>query len=73
MLIGLCFLSSRSGMRLLGTETQKGHFEMLKVDKELYVQEGAVHMDILEGSQQETVNRAQTDYMLRILGGNIER
>ncbi|KAJ0413690.1 alpha/beta-hydrolase [Aspergillus carlsbadensis] len=57
---------------VVGTETQKEHFAMLQGEKELYVQEGAVHMDILEGSQQEVVNRVQTEYVLRMMGSRIE-
>ncbi|KAG2412144.1 hypothetical protein HFD88_009700 [Aspergillus terreus] len=54
---------------VVGTETQKRHFEMLTADKELYVQMGAVHMDILEGVHQADVNRVQTEFVLRLLGG----
>jgi pimeloyl-ACP methyl ester carboxylesterase len=54
---------------VVGTETQKRHFETLKADKELYVQQGAVHMDILEGVHQEDVNRVQTEFVRRPLGG----
>ncbi|KAJ5809732.1 uncharacterized protein N7503_001950 [Penicillium pulvis] len=53
---------------VVGTETQRKYFVELTVDKELYVQDGAVHMDILEGVHQDVVNRVQTEFARKMLG-----
>jgi pimeloyl-ACP methyl ester carboxylesterase len=51
---------------VVGTKAQEKHFGMLMVDKELYVQDGAVHMDILEGAHQDAVNSAQTEFARKV-------
>ena len=58
---------------LIGAEKQIRHFETLPGPKRLHIQEGAAHMDILEGAHQENVNRVQVDFIQDALSGRVAK
>lgn len=55
--------------QLIGVDKQVQHFEKLTVPKRLHIQEGAAHMDILEGPCQLEVNRTQIEFVSDVLEG----
>lgn len=57
--------------QVISTHVQLRHFESLTAPKRLYIQEGAAHMDILEGASQAVVNRVQVEFAHDVLDGKM--
>ena len=57
--------------QLVEKDTQLHHYESLTVPKRLHVQEGAAHMDILEGAAQAGVNGLQVEFVQDALNGRV--
>ena len=59
--------------QLIGLDKQLRHYESLAGPKRLHVQEGAAHMDILEGGSQVDVNRIQVEFIYDALNGKVAK
>lgn len=57
--------------QLIGMSIQLKHYARLRCPKRLHVQDGAAHMDILEGPSQSTVNQLQVDFIQDALAGRV--
>lgn len=56
---------------LIGTDRQIRHYEDLNEPKRLHIQEGAGHMDILDGANQDRVNAVQGDFVRDAILGKV--
>jgi pimeloyl-ACP methyl ester carboxylesterase len=51
--------------------TQVREFENLPEPKRMHIQQGAAHVDILEGKNQDQVNRIQVEFLRDALQGRV--